>query len=246
MEHALTHVVQEFEQERQAIGKMTKAELDEVTKVVTDLSNRLATKTIEMRHIKRLAQHILDQRTEMEEFFMESLEHVKNEMKKEKTRDLKRNQEKYKQSMREVLKNKTIIPHIRPLKPIKKDEAASILQSSLVPSTPGDSAEKVDIKDLSWSDKENILRILFSKMNGISLASEAENQVRARDDLAKASNHRSGFAELEPIVLEQVAEAVAGPPLLPPVAGGINPVPESLASQSQGDRWAASNPPVAV
>ena len=52
MEHTLTHVVQEFEQERLAIGKLAKAELEEVKKVVLDLSNRLATKTIEMRHIK--------------------------------------------------------------------------------------------------------------------------------------------------------------------------------------------------
>ena len=54
MEHALTHVVQEFEQERLAIGKLAKAELAEVKKVVTDLSTRLATKTIEMRHIRVL------------------------------------------------------------------------------------------------------------------------------------------------------------------------------------------------
>ena len=52
MEHTLTHVVQDFEQERLAIGKLAKAELEEVKKVVLDLSNRLATKTIEMRHIK--------------------------------------------------------------------------------------------------------------------------------------------------------------------------------------------------
>lgn len=52
MEHALTHVVQEFEQERHAIGKLAKAELEEVKKVVLDLSKKLATKTVEMRHIK--------------------------------------------------------------------------------------------------------------------------------------------------------------------------------------------------
>ena len=52
MEHSLTHVVQEFEQERKIIGKMAKSELEEVKKVVYDLSSRLARKAVEMRHIK--------------------------------------------------------------------------------------------------------------------------------------------------------------------------------------------------
>lgn len=38
----------------------------------------------------------------MEEFFMDSLEHVKGEMRKDKSRELKRIQEKYKQSMKDV------------------------------------------------------------------------------------------------------------------------------------------------
>lgn len=38
----------------------------------------------------------------MEEFFMDSLEFVKGQMKKEKSKELKKSQEKYKQSMKEV------------------------------------------------------------------------------------------------------------------------------------------------
>ncbi len=102
MENSLTHVVHEFEKERKIIGKIAKAELDEVKKVVHELSARLEKKTMEMRHIRRLAQHILDQRTEMEEFFMESLEIVKNEIKREKAKELKKTQERYKQSMKDV------------------------------------------------------------------------------------------------------------------------------------------------
>ena len=55
-----------------------------------------------MRHIKRLAQRILDQRTEMEEFFMESLEQVREEIKKEKEGDFKKTQAEYSNSMKQV------------------------------------------------------------------------------------------------------------------------------------------------
>jgi exonuclease VII small subunit len=52
MEHALTHVIQEFEKKRKIIGKVARTELEEVRKVVNDLSSKLGTKTMEMRHIK--------------------------------------------------------------------------------------------------------------------------------------------------------------------------------------------------
>jgi len=41
--------------------------------------------------------------------------------------------------------------------------------------------DKVDIKDLTWQDKENILRILFSKMNGISLSSKVKPKRRQKE-----------------------------------------------------------------
>jgi hypothetical protein len=52
MEVSLTRVVQEFEIERNMMGKLAKAEVEEVKKIVKDLSLRLSRKTTEMRHIK--------------------------------------------------------------------------------------------------------------------------------------------------------------------------------------------------
>ncbi|KAJ3269396.1 hypothetical protein HDV01_001437 [Terramyces sp. JEL0728] len=204
MEHALTHVVTEFEQERQLIGQLAKKELEEVKKVVSDLTNRLTTKAVEMKHIKvfhskqkRLAQHILDQRTELEVFFMESLETVKDEQRKLKVEEMKRNQDKYKQNMRDVLKN-TIIPPLKPLKPIPGSEIHQTLKLGANKEFEPAPKPKVDIKELSWEDKEKILRILFAKMNGISLANEQEKKASGVDrDLDKASKHRTGFLETE-------------------------------------------------
>lgn len=52
MEHALSHVVREFEHERDIIGRMAKRELDEVRKVAGQLKESLDRKTREMRQIK--------------------------------------------------------------------------------------------------------------------------------------------------------------------------------------------------
>lgn len=56
--------------------------------------------------------------------------------------------------------------------------------------------EKVDIKDLTWTDKENILRVLFSKMNGVSLANEAEQRSKSQEELDNTRKHREGFTEV--------------------------------------------------
>ncbi|KAJ3358751.1 hypothetical protein HDU91_005124 [Kappamyces sp. JEL0680] len=226
MEFSLTHIVQEFEAERKNIGALAKTELEEVKKVVQDLTTKLVTKTTEMRYIKRLAQHILDQRTEMEEFFMDSLEHVKTEIKNTKLRDLKATQEKYKQNMRELLKHKTTIPPLKPLKPSKRDDVLDLVKPSSAEDTGA--SEKVDIKDLSWTDKENILRILFSKMNGVSLAHEAEQRAsRSSEELLRSSRHRStGFAELEPLALDSAA---SGP--------SQRLTSSDLAAEKPDERW---------
>lgn len=103
MEKSLTLVVKEFEKGRKRIGDAAKQELVQVKQVVVDLGTRLSKKTVEMRHIKRLSQHILDQRTEMEEFFMESLEMVRKEVKKERLRDHAQAMDRYHLSMKSVI-----------------------------------------------------------------------------------------------------------------------------------------------
>lgn len=110
------------------------------------------------------------------------------------------------------MRSKAAIPTIKRLKPINREAISTILQ----PQTPAhieeleEEKEKIDIKDLSWVDKENILRILFSKMNGISLANEAEKRAKAIEELG-SSKHRPGFSELEPVVLDAAATALTQP-----------------------------------
>lgn len=80
---------------------------------------------------------ILDQRSEIEEFFLESLDSVKEEIRKKTTQ--------------EATKKSSRFPDILTK---SKSEARSKVYS-----------DKIDFGSLGWEDKEKILRILFSKMN---------------------------------------------------------------------------------
>lgn len=102
MEHSLSHVVREFEHEREIIGSLARKELQEVRQVSMKLKKRLDRKTREMQHIRRLAQHILDQRTHLEQFFMDALDDVKQEIKRGKEMKRKEAEAEYNRKMRQA------------------------------------------------------------------------------------------------------------------------------------------------
>lgn len=103
-------------------------------------SNKLKIK--ETTNLKAIAQMILDQRSDIENFFLESLEQVKEE----KRRKL--------QSESDAQKAKN------PKKPglLKFVDGKQVKEGS-------DERITVEMSDLDWEDRERILRLLFSKMN---------------------------------------------------------------------------------
>ena len=80
LEKSLSQVVREFEHERTNIIKKCKSEMDsslvelEKTKKTLELRNK------EMNKVKKLAKNILEQRSEIERFFLDSLDYVKKQI----------------------------------------------------------------------------------------------------------------------------------------------------------------------
>ncbi|KAJ3091673.1 hypothetical protein HK102_013861 [Quaeritorhiza haematococci] len=173
MEFSLTHVVREFERERESIGRQSFRQLEEVRRQAEKLRENLTRKTQEMRHIKRLAQHILDQRTDLEKFFMDSLDHVRQEIQKERENMRKAAQADYHKKLRAILSIKNAVPSM--IAPLPRPNATASGVEKLInePDSPSifsgmatNPNKKVDISDISWADKERVLRLLFAKLNG--------------------------------------------------------------------------------
>ena len=88
----------------------------------------------ENKHLRVLSQMILDQRSEVEQFFLEALDQIKEEIRKKM-----------------VLEQKTTkLPVLVSLRQRGKQKMY---------------ADRVDLSDLNWEDRERVLRILFAKMN---------------------------------------------------------------------------------
>lgn len=73
-------MVQEFEEQQSSAAERTQLEMEMAVTEVARLQKTVELKTKEMNKVKKLAKNILDQRTEVERFFLEGLETVKKEI----------------------------------------------------------------------------------------------------------------------------------------------------------------------
>lgn len=80
LEKSLSHMSREFNTEKKTIVMQARTENEAAKIELAKLQRVIDLKTREMNKVKRLAKNILDQRTELERFFLESLEQVRNEI----------------------------------------------------------------------------------------------------------------------------------------------------------------------
>ena len=84
LEKSLAKIVEDFEKEKEILKFNAEKEVREQDEEIITSKDILKLKDQEIRNIRALAQMILDQRTDIEQFFIESLEQVKYEKKQER------------------------------------------------------------------------------------------------------------------------------------------------------------------
>lgn len=144
-------------------------ELEEATLDAAGLRRLLKLKNKELVHMKTLAATILNQRSDTEKFFLESLGEVKDIIRKEKQRTL--------------VETKVVLNRLRSgsgtagaggtkrssvaFPPLNvKGPNLHHLDGRTPSELPMNAMESVNIRDLTWEDKELVLRVLFAKING--------------------------------------------------------------------------------
>ena len=80
LEQSLTVVIREFEHEKQLLEERQAQQLASSSSELVTLKRRCELQEREMNHVKRLARKILQERSEVEQFFLEALAHVKKEI----------------------------------------------------------------------------------------------------------------------------------------------------------------------
>lgn len=182
--------IERFKHRTHDIKTSVSKELEEALLDAAALRRLLQIKNKELRKMKGLAVTILSQRSEVEQFFLEALQEVKQVVQSEKKKSHQENKTQL-SKLRGAAANsgavasnairgtmnasaamnasKTFRGNGLPAIKLKNSTQVEHMQDQNV----ADDTQllrnlKVDIKDLSWKDKELVLRVLFAKMNGLN------------------------------------------------------------------------------
>ena len=80
LEQSLTMLVKEFEEEKHVLEECHASNLEQSRAELVASQQRHELQDREMTHIKKLARKILDERSDVEVFFLEALAHVRKEI----------------------------------------------------------------------------------------------------------------------------------------------------------------------
>jgi len=164
LEKSLSHVVREFETEKKAIVQRSDIQNEAGKVELVKLQRVIELKTREMNKVKRLAKNILDERSELERFFLASLDQVKGEVAANQSQYRKDAHAAYRQKMLEAHSGKADFPKIRTFNQ-NDNSTNSVFRDVEAAEMLYDVSGKVDIGDLTWEQKERVLRYLFAKIN---------------------------------------------------------------------------------
>ena len=135
--------------------------------------------------MRALSQVILDQRSEVEQFFLEALEQIKEEIRK-------------KNALEKKQKRQVTNPGMSQMSDGGAGAGSTSVgggQSTNMPQSNDPTkafSDKVDLNDLEWEDRERVLRLLFSKMN----AGVQTNTLQARQSMRQAQTREENMRAL--------------------------------------------------
>ncbi|XP_072480986.1 basal body-orientation factor 1 isoform X4 [Notamacropus eugenii] len=167
LETALSNMTAEFEAEIKKIQEQALLENQAGRVEINKLEQVLQMKDREMNRVKRLAKNILDERTEVERFFLDALYEVKQQISLSRKDYRQMAQAAFNLKMREAYAGRTEYPRIRTFD--GRVHSTNTVNQDLREAEKWTNIKKgmdVDIGDLTWEQKEKVLRLLFAKMNG--------------------------------------------------------------------------------
>eukprot|EP00899_Mesostigma_viride_P020806 jgi/Mesvir1/28727/Mv19695-RA.1 len=143
LERSLGQLMKDFEYEREQLLAKQAQEMADLHMEQAGLKRLVKLKAKELKNIRRLAQEVLYQRADVEQFLIDSLELVKAEIQRENVASGK-------------------LPRI----PSNREKLTPLPSGVGTPKTgPTGAGGGVDISQLTWEDREKVLRLLFSRIN---------------------------------------------------------------------------------
>lgn len=148
--------------EKAKLTKTLARDLQEQTMDAKGLRELLKLKNRELQHIRTHARTILEQRTEVESFFLEALDECKRRLAQERQHQYQQELAAYRADLKKASKRSHAqFPRI-------KSRSDMLFPAESQPTQlPVDPGTTVTLSELGWADRERVLRVLFAKINGV-------------------------------------------------------------------------------
>lgn len=227
LEKVLGHMAAEFETAKQQMKQEIELRMATSQVEIERLGAVVKLKDKEMNRVKKLAKNILDERTDVEMFFLQSLEEVRQQIAYSRAQYKQAAQIAFQRKMLRAFTGKEDYPQIRTFG--KNEYSTNCVYQDMEDAEHGIHAGKVSISDLTWEQKEKVLRLLFAKMNGWKTNRKLNNgsQVPSVSESVLSIKER-----------EQISEQVENPiptfitqTTIEPIANQINVVSDQQPSK---------------
>ncbi|XP_014828282.1 PREDICTED: basal body-orientation factor 1-like [Poecilia mexicana] len=191
LEHSLKQMEEEStenEKRNQVTIQASQVELDKLQKII-------AMREKELCQVKKLARTIVEKRKDMEVFFHEALDNVRQEIAEERKRKVKEANQDC-QKFRDGTEGKGKFPLIHTIDQ-SPNSTNSVYSDMKAPGNwPHCPGKEVYMSDLTWEQKEKVLTLLFAKMNGNAERASKSNMMRLDYDFQSGGLlHRRGLQE---------------------------------------------------
>jgi len=201
----LEKLKQEHNNERQLVlsSAVQQSAIDRAD--IARLQQTLSLRATEMKKIKLLAKKVIDERSELERFFIEALDHVCRQIRSSRGSYVKTAKSKYHSQMAAAANGKAPLPPVKTFGANTTNSTNTVLKDLQAAENWQYVTASTDISELTWEQKEKVIRLLFAKLNGVAKEKKAPGPlpelqpVRAptQSDIMRISSSKSVLSEIE-------------------------------------------------
>ncbi|XP_018652422.1 putative ubiquitin-protein ligase BRE1 [Schistosoma mansoni] len=159
----IEHLTEDLNKQKTIFNEQVTLQTVESSKTIENLTRTLEFERKQMIRISSLANRILQQRNEIEEFFITSLNYVRDEIKVNQNNYIHDAKSAYEASIRLAYLGKSNYPPIRTFQ--NKINSTNNIYDDFKIAQKIPKSTHLTIRDLTWEQKERVLSILFEKMN---------------------------------------------------------------------------------
>ncbi|CAH8497660.1 unnamed protein product [Schistosoma guineensis] len=162
-QYEIKQLTEDLNKQKTIFSEQVTLQTFEASKSIEKLTKTLELERKRMIRISSLANRILQQRNEIEEFFITSLNYVRDEIKVNQNNYIHDAKSAYEASIRLAHLGKSNYPPIRTFQ--NKITSTNNVYDDFKIAQKIPKSTHLTIRDLTWEQKERVLSILFEKMN---------------------------------------------------------------------------------